>query len=169
MHILVATSLVGILGIDWVIQYPDDFDGLMLISSSTKNVCLSNERVKVAAKKKFLQIFFTRNLQKREKRFLEINSNFHASNDSILNSWVAIQQERPISQKNLFWQTIAGKRYKIKGSIPKIPILLVGSYGDQIVGSSCLRKLQGYLDAELVMHPNSGHGIPIDDPILACR
>ena len=164
-HILLATSLAGIVAVEWHRQYPQDFDGLVLVGSSFKKVCPSNKRVKREAKDDFVKIFFTADPQKREKAFIEINSNFHADNDSLLEKWVAIQAEHPVKKNTLLKQTIAGAMYQTPEHVPPIPVLLIGSEGDRILDPECLCNVQKYLHADLVLHDSAGHGVPLDAPV----
>ncbi|MEM9328740.1 MAG: hypothetical protein AAGA85_23945, partial [Bacteroidota bacterium] len=139
--------------------------GAVLISSSFKGVCKSKERVDSKARKDFIDIFLTQDIAKREKAFLDINSNLNTSNDSLLNAWVELQQQHPVAKSALLKQTLAGMVYTPEITSPSARVLIVGSQADKIVASSCLQNVANALDSKLYLHPTAGHGLPIDAPI----
>ncbi len=55
-------------------------------------------------------------------------------------------------------------RYNLNGEKPKIPILVIGSKGDRMVSPSCIEKLHKHFGGDLIWHPTSGHGLPLDEP-----
>lgn len=163
--IIVATSLAGNVALEWITQYPTDFQGAVLLSTSLKGVCKSKNRVQIRAKKDFINIFLIKDIRARERAFLNINSNLNVGNDSLLNAWVEIQKERPVSKKALLKQTVAGMAYKPPKEKPVIPVLLIGSAADKIVHEECFQKVSEKLESDLYLHPTAGHGIPIDAPL----
>ncbi len=163
-RVIVATSLAGNVALEWVSTYPTDFHGAVLISSSLKGVCKGKERVKPEAKKDFVNIFLMDDIAEREKAFLSINSNLNEEKDSLLTSWVALQQQHPVSKGTLLKQTLAGMVYKPDPTKPISQVLVVGSEADKIVATSCLENVAESLDSELYLHPEAGHGLPIDVP-----
>lgn len=164
-RIIVATSLAGNVALEWVTQYPTDFHGAVLMSTSLKGVCKGKERVKPEAKTQFVSIFLTNDLREREEEFLSINSNGGVKADSLLDAWEAIQKMRPVSKGALLKQTVAGMTYKPTKDKRTLPILVIGSKSDKIVSVSCFEKVANTLDAELILHTSAGHGIPIDAPL----
>ena len=163
--IIVATSLAGNVALEWITEYPTDFQGAVLLSTSLKGVCQSKHRVQAKAKADFVNIFLIKDLATREKAFLEINSNLNVHNDSLLNAWVAVQTERPVSKGALLKQTMAGMVYQPPHEKPAIPVLVVGSSADKIVHEQCLTQVSEQLDSDLYLHPSAGHGIPVDAPL----
>ena len=162
-NIIVATSLGGMVAMEWVLKHKSDFDAAVLVVPSFKKVRKFNERVKPSIRKEVISIGFTRNMQKREAKLVKINSNRLEKFNDILTSWVNIQKKRPMAKKNIIRQSIAGMRYQPKGK-PNIPILVIGSYGDRLVKSSCTVKVATKYNSTLEMHNTSGHALPIDAP-----
>ncbi|MEM6633398.1 MAG: alpha/beta hydrolase [Bacteroidota bacterium] len=165
MHVLLATSLAGNVALEWSYRYPHNFSGLILVGTSLKKVCKKKDRVQPEAKKGFVNIFLSNDLEERESKFLAINSNEHQNNDSLLQAWIGIQHIHPVKRSALMKQTVAGMLYKPKEETPQIPVLVIGSEGDKIVKPACICAVRKHLHASLTMHPSSGHGVPIDAPI----
>ncbi len=162
--VIVATSLAGNVALEWITQYPRDFHGAILLSTSLKGICKNKDRVQSEAKKEFIDIFLINDLTERERAFLAINSNLNVNNDSLLTAWSEIQTSRPVSKGALLKQTVAGMVYRPKKGPRSIPILLIGSNKDKIVAQKCFEDIAQGLDCDLYLHPSAGHGIPIDAP-----
>ena len=163
-RVIVATSLAGNVALEWIHQYPGDFHGAILLSTSLKGICKAKDRVRPEAKKQFVNIFLTNDIAEREKEFLSINSNLNVGNDSLLTAWQGVQQARPVSKGALLKQTVAGMLYKPSKEVPEVPVLLVGSKADKIVGQECFESIAETLGGDLILHETAGHGIPIDAP-----
>jgi len=164
-NILVATSLGGMVATEWVKTYPNDFKSLALLSASFGNVCSTNERINKSIRKDALSVIFKRNIIEREKVLVRINSNDTANYLKTLGQWVDIQIKRPMTRRNMIRQSIAGYRYNLEGTLPDIPILILGSKMDKMVSPTCIVKVHKRLGGELKLHETAGHGLPIDAPM----
>ena len=163
-NIIFATSLAGMLATEWTINYKNDFDALIMVNSSFKGLCSTNERVNKSVRGDMLRILLTNNIKKRERLIIRVNSNKSGMVDKLLDTWVSIQKKRKMSRMNIFRQTLAGMRYNLNGEKPQIPILVIGSKGDRMVSPSCIEKIHNYFGGDLIWHPTSGHGLPLDEP-----
>jgi len=169
INIICATSLAGMLACDWTIRYKKDFHGLIIISASFKNICSSRERVSWAVKWEMVRILFTRNIWKRENLIIKVNSNRPQLIEPLTDDWTAIQKERKMTRLNIFKQSISGLLIGLKDEKPDLPILIIGSEGDRMVCPECIKKSHDFLGGTLIFHADSGHGIPIDEPIWLSR
>ena len=163
-NIIMATSLGGMVAVEWIDKHPGDFQGLVMISSSFKRICTMDERAKPDVRKEMFQVMFEKDLSNREALLLRINSNDSLHFSDNLEAWVKIQTEQPMTKANILRQTIAGMRYEFSGSLPNIPVLIIGSKGDRLVSETCIAKVHNEFGGELVWHETSGHGVPIDAP-----
>lgn len=163
-NIVFATSLSGMLATEWTINYKNDFDGLIMVNSSFKGICSTNERANKSVRGDMLRILLTNNIKKRERLIIKVNSNKSEMVDKLLDAWVLIQKKRKMSRMNILRQTLAGMRYELKGEKPEIPILIIGSKGDRMVSPSCIEKIHNHFGGDLIWHPTSGHGLPLDEP-----
>ena len=163
-NILLATSLGGIVALEWMDRYPDDFDGAIMAASGFKGICKGNERVMPKAKFASLSVLLTGNMPKREAKLLRINSNYHQGDSTLLNRWITIQEERPISRMSMVKQGLGGMFYKPKKKKVTVPLLILGSEGDRLVHPNCICDVQEWFKGTMSLHPSAGHGIPIDAP-----
>ena len=163
-NIVFATSLAGMLATEWTINYKNGFDGLIMVNSSFKGICSTNERANKSVRGDMLRILLTNNIKRRERLIIKVNSNKSEMVDKLLDAWVLIQKKRKMSRMNILRQTLAGMRYELKGKKPEIPILIIGSKGDRMVSPSCIEKIHNHFGGDLIWHPTSGHGLPLDEP-----
>lgn len=163
-NIICATSLAGIIAIEWTMRYPKDFKGLIMVSSSVGGICNSNERAHRSLRWDMFRILFTRNIELRERLVLKVNCNKPEIVEKLHGEWVKIQKLRPMTRLNIFRQTLAGIRYRTRGRKPDVPILIIGSKSDRLVSKNCIDKMNRYFGGDLIWHETSGHGIPLDEP-----
>ena len=163
-NVIVATSLGSMVVTEWVNQYPNDFEGMILICPSYKGICKLKERAQMKSWGKMLGIALTFNRRKKEAKLLAINSNDTTGMSETLDEWVEIAEERPMSTGNILRQTFAGMLYKPSDLPEDFPTLIVASRMDPLVHCDCINKVHDELGGTLVWHDSSGHGIPIDAP-----
>ena len=163
-NIIVATSLGGMVAMEWVKEHPQDFQGIVMICSAFKYICDLDERAQKQVRRDMIRVMFQRDLEKRETTLLEINSNDSNNFKENLESWIHIQEDQPMSKANILRQTIAGMRYGIQDFVPQIPLLIIGSKADRMVCTTCIEKVHDEFGGELAWNENSGHGVPIDAP-----
>lgn len=163
-NIICATSLGGMLACDWTLRFKDDFQGLIIIGSSFKNICNAKERAQKSVRMDMLKILISSNLEKREGLIIKVNSNKPELFGELTKEWTLIQQKRRVTRANIFKQTIAGFLYGLKDEKPEVPLLIIGSKRDRLVCPKCIQKTHDAFGGTLVWHETSGHGIPIDEP-----
>lgn len=158
-----ATSLAGMVATEWTIQHKEDFQGLVIINSSFKGICKSNERASLKVKLKMLKVIFKKTNQERESIIVTINSNKPEKYDSVAKAWAEIKDKRPMTKANMFRQTMAGMKYEPTGK-PELPLLIIGSKMDRMVCTTCIEKTHEAFGGTLVWNDTSGHGLPVDEP-----
>lgn len=163
-NVIMVTSLGGMVAVEWIEKHPEDFQGLVMISSSFKGICTMDERANPAVRGEMIKVLFEKDLRKREMILLNINSNDTANFEVTLEEWIDIQKVRPMSKANIIRQTIAGMRHKLTTTDLNIPVLVIGSKGDRLVSPSCISKVSDAFNATLVWNDTAGHGIPVDAP-----
>lgn len=164
-NILLASSLGGIVAMNWVIRFPNDFNGIVTLSSTYKGVCKTFERMKPQMWLEIIALMFTSNLSKREQIILNFNSNNDSFKSKNLEKWVEIQKNRKMTRSNMIRQSIAGLRFNFKTK-PEInvPLLIVGSKSDKLVCVKCIKKTHAFLGGDLLLHETAGHSITLDEP-----
>ena len=163
--ILLATSLGGVMALEWLRLQPDAFDGVITVNTGLKKVCKGKERARPRAKLKMIGVVLSFAKPTREEKILAINSNYFDGDSTILRRWMDIQRERPLGNFTMVKQTLANEFHKPTAEPLDVPTLVVGSQADEIVAEACTCKVAEALGADLRLHPTSGHGMPIDEPV----
>lgn len=163
-NVLVATSLGGMVALEWLNTYPEAFDAAAFASTGLRRVCRGKERVRPAAKWHSVKTALDGDMRSREQKILAINSNYYDGDTAVLNGWYAIQRERPIRQWALIKQGAAGMFYNPRQRKVSVPVLLLGSEADALVHPACVESVGAWMGAPTYLHPTAGHGLPIDEP-----
>jgi pimeloyl-ACP methyl ester carboxylesterase len=163
-NLLIASSLGGMVAIEWVTQFPEDFQYLVTVCSSYRGICKPLERFNMKFALPILHSLISMNMAIREKVILRINSNDVEKRKLLLEPWLNIQTKRRMSKSNFIRQVIAAFKFQPSPIDRKVSLLIVGSKMDQLVCESCIVKAHRYFGGTLIWHSTSGHCIPIDAP-----
>ena len=98
-----------------------------------------------------------------EHTVLRMTSNRAAAHAPVVQDWVAVRRQRPVSAPNALRQLLAAARYMAPMAAPLPRILLLASQHDRLVSSQCSQAIAQAWDVPLCMHPFAGHDLPLDD------
>lgn len=160
---LVAISLGGMISVEWLKHYPNDFDRATLINTSFGGISPLHHRLLPEAFLFLLKVPVLKGRPK-ESRILELVSNHKDVFNDTLDMWEGIQKERPVSLPNTFRQLFAGACFKVGNFVPPIPVQLLASTKDRMVSINCSRAIARKWNLSLEEHPTGGHDLTVDDP-----
>lgn len=160
---ILGLSLGGMVAWDWLQKHPADICGAVLLSTSFGGLNPFYERLNWQCYRKFIALVKQRDLRTRELAILGLLNNNRELDEKLTDEWVAIQQQRPVSPKNLLNQILAAAFYCPGNAKPTQPILLLNSAGDRLVAPSCSETIQQKWHLELKTHPWAGHDLTTDD------
>lgn len=104
-----------------------------------------------------------------EQTVLRITSNLAHARGAVVEEWVALRRQRPVSASNALRQVVAAARYTAPVAAPLVPvsdsprILLLASQNDRLVSCQCSQAIARAWGVPLRMHPLAGHDLPLDD------
>ena len=160
---LLALSLGGMVAWEWLQKHPTEIAGAVLLSTSFGGLNPFYERLRWQAFGKFVAFMRECDLKKRELTILALLNNNRDLDDKLVDDWVAIQEQRPVSPKNKLNQMLAAAFYSPDASKPTVPVLLLNSSGDQLVAPRCSETIQKQWQLALRTHPWAGHDLTTDD------
>ena len=165
-RIVIAISLGGMIAMDWVQHYPQDFHRLVILNSSFRGLSPVYKRLQPKAMKSFVQIFRAPSTEQREKGVIELCCNDESKHEAVLQKWVEIADLRPMKKGNMVRQTLAAARYRFKAP-PPIPVFVIASRYDQLASYTCSQRLHSRLGGQFYLFEDEkvGHAIHIDAPI----
>lgn len=161
--IVVGHSLGGMVAMALASQYPD-LKGLVLINTSASGVNRWQERVQIPAAVEMAEVFATGNLRQREEKILRLVSRQPESHGEILQIWVKLAQERPISRQVIVKQLLAAARFRLPQISSQTAKLVLAGLGDSLVNPGCSKALGERLKVPVRFHPWAGHELSLDDP-----
>lgn len=159
---ILGISLGGMVALDWCARHADDFERCVVVNTSTRlspfwsrfrpttvpTLVGSRLRRGTAAERATLAV--------------SVNRPDHDL-DALAQQYTDWAQERRPSQASLRGQIIAATRFRAPDRIGT-PVLVVTSDGDRLVSPTYSRRLAEHLDAPILVHPDGGHDLALDDP-----
>jgi pimeloyl-ACP methyl ester carboxylesterase len=162
-NVLFAMSLGGMLARCWMDLYSEDFHKVILVNTSFRGLSPVYRRLRPMALFSFLRLFLTIDLALRELGILELVSNSPKQVlTTMLPHWLEIQKKRPVSRKSFVNQIQAALKYRPPLDKPNAEILILAGAGDRLAHCQCSVDVLKAWGGKLVIHPYSGHDLPID-------
>lgn len=159
---LLGMSLGGMVALDWAQARPGDCALLVLIGTSTGR-SRPWQRLQARNWPAVAQLLLIGDSHKRELGILRLTSNRPFSK-AIIEQWLSIQQERPVTRANVLRQLYAAARYSPHHEPPEPPVLLLASRGDRLVDWRCSAALAEAWGCGFELHDTAGHDLPLDAP-----
>jgi alpha-beta hydrolase superfamily lysophospholipase len=160
---ILAISLGGMLAMQWMTDFPGDFQRAVVIVSSAANVSPPWKRLMPATMPGFLRALVSSDIEKRERLVLGTITNDEAHFEPLVAKFIALAPTCPLPAHATLRQLLAASLWRAPASLP-IPTLFLGSDADRMVHPSCTQELAERFAAPHEMHPTAGHEIPLDDP-----
>ncbi len=165
VNIFLPISLGGMVAFDWLSSYPDDFDHSYIINSSLGNYSRFYKRFMLRNLPLLAKVGLSRTVEYSEKSMLDIVCNNSENRDEVVDHWIEIQKDAPMTTKNKAKQLLAAARFTLNTkSFPRDKVTLLVGEGDRLVSPECSHKIAKGLGLTLVSHPTAGHALPIDEP-----
>lgn len=169
-YYLLALSLGAMVAVAWAERYPDELGGCVLINTSLRPISPFCHRLKPRNYPSLLAALASRDAEGLERLILRLTSCRGDAQADVLDAWSAYRREHPVSRRNALRQLMAASRYRAPAGKPAVPMLILGSARDRLVDVRCSERLASRWQADLVVHPEAGHDLPLDDgPWVARR
>lgn len=161
---LLAVSLGAMVALDWCDRYPADFERLVVINTSARNLSSRNERFNPRFLPSAARIALSGDVREQESAILEMTSNLKAeARATALERNVEIAKRKPIPRSVAVRQLAAAARFSAPHRLA-VPALVISSLGDKLVSPAVSARLARRIGATHAEHPWSGHDLPLDDP-----
>ncbi len=162
-HNIIALSLGGMVGLQWLKEYPEEVNKLIVINTSVRQLTAFYERIQLSALKQLFLAHKT-DLKHFEASVLQLTSNMQHSNTDLMTEWYSYTKQHPVSSSNSLRQLWAAARFTLPlfSEHERQRIIVVQSLGDCLVAPSCSQRLAQELQAEHWVHPDAGHDLTLD-------
>lgn len=159
---LFSISLGGMVALNWVSRYPEDFERLVLVNSSLRDLSPIHHRLKPKNYPKIASLFFEKDRRAREREILRLTSNLTREALETKADTNAEFAEH-IRKRDALAQMIAAMRFKSPQGL-RLPLLVLCSEQDQLVHFGCSEKIAEKFGAEIRRHKNANHDLSLDAP-----
>jgi pimeloyl-ACP methyl ester carboxylesterase len=160
---IIGLSFGGMLALEWLKLYPEDFSMGVIINSSASDICRVSERISKMGIYTIVRYLFSNTRKDKERQILNLTSNVHALNEMILQSWIQLEDQYPIKRLAVLKQLLVSGFFKAPSDLG-VPLLFLGALNDRLVQSNCTLKLAEFYKSEVFLHPTAGHDLPLDAP-----
>ena len=159
---LLALSLGGMVAVAWEHEYPDEVSAAVLLSTSMRPYSPFYQRLRPANYPALLRMALgPREPLRDEPVILRITSR-QPDQPEVLRAWVEYARECPVSRANALRQLLAAARYAALPGQRQGRFLLLAGARDQLVDPDCSAQLAQAWQADLAIHPQAGHDLPLD-------
>lgn len=159
---LLAISLGGMVAWEWLLRYPDDSCGAILLNTSFAGLNPFYQRLRWQSYGSIARMALCSGYQ-RERAVLRLVGNDGSRHHSVAEDWARIQAERPISALNTLRQLVAAAGYSPPETRPVQPLLLLNTRKDRLVAPDCSAAISKKWALPLREHPWAGHDLILDD------
>jgi len=160
---LFATSLGGMVALDWMSSYPNEIQKAVIINTSSRKSPFY-QRFRWEIWKDFIVQISQTDLKKREEGILNIISNSPERRKIFLPLWVKLANEQTVPLRAALIQFAAASRFSPPEISLKGKVLFLVSLGDRLVEPRCTMDLAQLTQSSIRKHPWGGHDLTIDDP-----
>jgi pimeloyl-ACP methyl ester carboxylesterase len=166
---LLAMSLGAMVAVAWALRHGEDIRGCVLINTSLRPVSPFHQRLRPGNYPVLLKrVLFGGSPAEWEATILALTSNLANDRAAILDAWVALRRECPVTRRNALRQLWAASRYRAD-TRPATRLLILASAQDRLVDPRCSRQLALHWGSAFAEHPGAGHDIPLDDGAWVAR
>ena len=161
---LLAMSMGAMIAIDWARIAPHDIAGCVLINTSLRPFDPWYRRLRPANYAALLRLAVSGNADfDHERTILRLTSRNRAAAADVLGTWVQLRRSHPVSTRNALRQLIAAARFRASNDAPRVPLLVLAGLRDALVDVRCSLDLAQRWNADIAVHPQAGHDLPLDD------
>lgn len=159
-----ALSLGGMVAVEWARHYPAEIESLILMNTSMRPFSPPWKRLRPKNYPALFQAIFTKDKAKREQIILRLTSQNYDENNApdLLNYWVELAEQHPVSRKSTLNQLLAAARYQAPKQLT-VPVMVLCGGQDQLVHPSCSKAIAEAWTAQLLVNPDAGHDLALDD------
>ena len=167
-YYLVAMSMGGMVAAAWAEAHPGEVAGCVLINTSFGRFSPPTQRLRLRAWPSLLGVIRAGSLRSRERRILDLTSGLPAARAGALDTWTEIARTRPVSRRNALRQILASATFRAPRKAP-VPTLILSGAADALVDPRCSAIIARRWGCPLVVHPEAGHDLTLDDGAWAAR
>jgi alpha-beta hydrolase superfamily lysophospholipase len=165
-----AVSLGGMVALEWLARYPEDFAAGVVVNSSLADLSRPWQRMRIV---NWPRVVVAPLLAVRARERLLLGMTRHQGDlERDADRYAAIAAATPPRRANAAGQLRAALRMRCPARVT-VPTLVLASRGDRLVSWRCSERIAERLDLSLRLHEGrggdaAGHDLPLDAPEWVC-
>ncbi len=159
---ILAVSLGGMVALDWMARYPEDFARGVVINTSAADLSRPWERFGWRQYPTVLRCFTSKG-EAREQAILSMTSNRVDAHAALPQRWARYLDDAPVSPVTALRQLFAAATSRVPPRLT-VPTLVLASRADRLVSAVCSERIAQKLQLPLRVHERAGHDLPLDAP-----
>ncbi len=168
---LLAVSLGGMVALNWLARYPEDFSCGVIVNSSLGDISPVWQRMRPSNWPVIVRAPFLSPLAR--ERLLLSRTRHQGDLDADARRYAEIATQTPPKKAHAIAQLRAAIRAKSPRSID-VPTWILASHGDDLVSWRCSQAIADRLSLPLKLHTAegihaAGHDLPLDQPAWVCE
>lgn len=167
-HIL-GLSMGGMAAVAWAHRFPAELAACVLVNTSLRPFSPFYRRLHWRNYPALFRLLCSGDVMQHERLILRLTSVRGASDEQLVRRWAAYRKQYPVSRRNALSQLAAAACYRAPAHRPDVPLLILASKGDRLVDPACSLRLARTWRADLALHPDAGHDLPLDDGAWVAR
>jgi len=160
--VLLGMSMGAMVAAAWAERHPEEVAACVLISASFGAFSPLHHRLRPRAWPALLRILLDSSAEGRELRVFRLTSALPEADPQVIAQWADIRRSRPVGPRNALRQLLAAAAYRAPPGAP-VPTLALAGARDRLVDARCSRAIADRWHCPLVIHPEAGHDLPLDD------
>ncbi len=167
---LLGLSLGAMVAVEWATAYPQEILPSVLINTSLRPFSPFYQRLRPRNYPSLLALAtLNGNAEKAVRTIWHMTSARGDPKGDVIDDWVSIRIQNPVTRLNALRQLIAAARYRAPSRPPDVPLLVLAAAKDGLVNPQCSQQLAHRWRAAHAVHPDAGHDLPLDDGAWVAR
>jgi pimeloyl-ACP methyl ester carboxylesterase len=160
---IVGISLGGMVTLQWLADYPADFERGVVINTSAGDLSPPWRRMRMGVWPGVTRALRASDPVAREREILRATTRMFKGHDALAVTWAEYHRTQPMTHPNVLRQLAAAARFR---SPPRIgvPLLVLAAADDPLARAECGHRVACKYGAPFEQHPSAGHDLPLDDP-----
>lgn len=160
-YTLIGISLGGMIAIDWLNRFESDFERIIVINTSAKNLARPWQRFNLKMAIAIPMLLFSSD-KVIESNILKQTLNKKKIDFELLHSALNLRQFKT-TKINFFKQLFSASKFIFPLNLNAEKLIVVYSENDRLVSSLSSKKIIELTNCRGIVHPSAGHDLPLDD------
>lgn len=163
-NILIAISVGGMVGMEWSMLYPEDWNKVILINTSHGALSPFYHRFQLKNIFRLLGYLLSTSQKRKQEMIYSLTVNDLHKKNKTIEDWIQIAKKHPVKFTNGLRQLWAAATFRKIAGQTSVPTYILCSKTDELVSYKCSEQIAKYWKCPITYHYTAGH-----DPSVEAR